>query len=198
SGRQPSGGSVCAILGRRIEGNRCDWGSLMNSVDDGFEYCNAPGRQADARSDYDTVVAGRSQQTLDRRSGGFIGPNEANIGLPSACSELLQRSRNTCANLLSGHTWWQSWVGKIDGIRIVADQQNPGHGSLPAKANHLPISASKGDAPLCLAPVGRRAYKLPLRNEGGGRVIFHLDRGPTAGPRDVTRESANVGDDERA
>jgi hypothetical protein len=28
--------------------------------------------------------------------------------------------------------------------------------------------------------------------------IFHLDRGPTAGPRDVARESANVGDDERA
>ena len=88
----------------------------MNSVDDGFEYCHAPGRQADARSDYDTVVAGRSQQSLDRRSGGFIWPNEANISLPSACSELLQRSRNTRANLLSGHTWlgWSRFLWTLD------------------------------------------------------------------------------------
>ncbi len=31
------------------------WGSLMNSVDDGFEYCNALGRQAHASSDYNTM-----------------------------------------------------------------------------------------------------------------------------------------------
>ena len=37
SRRQPSGGSIGAIIGPCIEGNRCAWGSLMNSVDDGFE-----------------------------------------------------------------------------------------------------------------------------------------------------------------
>jgi len=136
----------------------------VHSVDDGFEYCNAPGRQADARSDYDTVVAGRSQQTLDRRSGGFIGPNEANIGLPSACSELLQRSRNTRANLLSGHTRWQSRVGKIDGIRIVADQQNPCHGSLPAKANHLPISSNR-------PPLANEQQPCSYQHDGGGEAM---------------------------
>jgi hypothetical protein len=37
SSRQPSGGSIGAILGSCIEGNRRAWGGLMNSVDDGFE-----------------------------------------------------------------------------------------------------------------------------------------------------------------
>jgi len=37
SSRQPSGGSIGAIVGPCIEGNRRAWGSLMNSVDDGFE-----------------------------------------------------------------------------------------------------------------------------------------------------------------
>ena len=35
--RQPSGGSIGAVLGHCIEGNRRAWSSLMNSVDDGFE-----------------------------------------------------------------------------------------------------------------------------------------------------------------
>jgi hypothetical protein len=37
SSHQPPGGSIGAIHGRCIEGNRRAWGSLMNSVDDGFE-----------------------------------------------------------------------------------------------------------------------------------------------------------------
>jgi hypothetical protein len=37
SSRQPSGGSIGAIIGPRIEGNRRSRGSLTNSVDDGFE-----------------------------------------------------------------------------------------------------------------------------------------------------------------
>ena len=37
SSRQPSGGSIGAIVGSCIEGNRRAWGSLMNSVDDDFE-----------------------------------------------------------------------------------------------------------------------------------------------------------------
>jgi len=77
----------------------------MNSVDDGFEYCEAPGRQADARSDYNTIVARRSWLTLDRRPGGSIRPDEANVGLPSMLSELLERDGNARANLLSSHTW---------------------------------------------------------------------------------------------
>ena len=45
----------------------------MNSVDDSFEYDEAPGRQADARSDYNTIVARRSQLMLDGRPSAFIG-----------------------------------------------------------------------------------------------------------------------------
>jgi len=37
SDRQPSGSSIGAILGPCIEGNRRAWGSLVDSVDDGFE-----------------------------------------------------------------------------------------------------------------------------------------------------------------
>jgi len=37
SKRQPSGGSIGAIIRPRIEGNRRVWGSLTNSVDDSFE-----------------------------------------------------------------------------------------------------------------------------------------------------------------
>jgi hypothetical protein len=35
--RQPSSGSIGAIVRPRIEGNRRAWGSLANSVDDSFE-----------------------------------------------------------------------------------------------------------------------------------------------------------------
>jgi hypothetical protein len=34
---KPSGGSIGAVLGHCIEGNRRTWSSLMNSVDDDFE-----------------------------------------------------------------------------------------------------------------------------------------------------------------
>ena len=37
SSRQPSGGSIGAVMGHCIEGNRRAWSTLMNSVDDGFE-----------------------------------------------------------------------------------------------------------------------------------------------------------------
>jgi hypothetical protein len=37
SSRQPPGGSIGAIVGSCIEGNRRAWGSLMNSIDDGFK-----------------------------------------------------------------------------------------------------------------------------------------------------------------
>jgi hypothetical protein len=46
-----------AIVRSSIEGNRRTWGGFVNGVDDGFEYCEAPRRQADAASDYDTVIA---------------------------------------------------------------------------------------------------------------------------------------------
>src|SRR5262249_23782182 len=127
SRRQPSGSSLRAIFGPCIEGNRRAWCGPMNSVDDGFEYCKAPGRQAHARSDYDTIVARRSQLTLGRRPSGFIGVNEAHIAFPTPCSKLLERNRNACANLLDGHTRWQSGVGEIHSLRIVANEQNPRH-----------------------------------------------------------------------
>jgi len=57
SGRQPSGGSIGAIVGPCIERNCRAWSSFVNSIDDGFEYRKAPRRQADAGSDYDTVIA---------------------------------------------------------------------------------------------------------------------------------------------
>jgi hypothetical protein len=57
---QPSGCSIGAVLGQCIEGNRRAWGSLVNSVDDGFEYCKTLGRQAHASSDYHTIVARRT------------------------------------------------------------------------------------------------------------------------------------------
>jgi hypothetical protein len=37
SSRQPSGGSIGAIVGSRIKGNRRAWGSLTNRIDDDFE-----------------------------------------------------------------------------------------------------------------------------------------------------------------
>jgi len=129
SSRQPSGGSIGAIVGPCIEGNRRTWGSLTNGVDDSFEYCKVPGRQADAGSDYNTVVARRTELTLYCRSSGFIRPDETNVGLPSTLSELLPRNRDAGVNLFNGHAWWQSGVRKIHSLRIVAQQQNPRHES---------------------------------------------------------------------
>jgi hypothetical protein len=42
--RANRGVSIGAILRPCIEGNRRAWGGFMNSVDDGFERCKAPGR----------------------------------------------------------------------------------------------------------------------------------------------------------
>src|SRR5262249_10679036 len=39
-----------------------------------------------------------------------------NVGLPSAISELLHRNRDTSANLLSGHSWWQRRIRKIHSL----------------------------------------------------------------------------------
>jgi hypothetical protein len=57
---QPSACSIGAVLGQCIEGNRRAWGSLVNSVDDGFEYRKTLGRQAHASSDYHTIVRRRT------------------------------------------------------------------------------------------------------------------------------------------
>ena len=54
-------------------------------------------------------------------------PDETEVGIPSAFSELLHRYREAGANLLGGHTWWQSGVRKIHSLRIVAKQQNARH-----------------------------------------------------------------------
>src|SRR5437870_13904476 len=60
---QPSGGSVGAILGPCIEGNRRAWRGLVNSFHHSLEYCAAPRRHADAGSDYTTIISHRSQLT---------------------------------------------------------------------------------------------------------------------------------------
>ena len=44
SNRQPSGGSIGAIVRSGIEGNRSAWGGFVNGVDDGFEYWEATRR----------------------------------------------------------------------------------------------------------------------------------------------------------
>ena len=109
------------------EGNRCAWGSLMNSVVDGFESCKASGRQAHAGSDDHTIVVRRTQLTLHGRLSGFIRPDQTDVGLPSAFGELLHRNRDAGVDLLGGHTWWQSRVRKIHSLWTVAQQQNPHH-----------------------------------------------------------------------
>jgi len=78
----------------------------MNGVDDGFEYRKAPRWQANAGSNYYAVVAPRCQLTLDCRPSGFVRPDEAKVGLPTAFSELFHRNRDTGVYLLSGHTRW--------------------------------------------------------------------------------------------
>jgi hypothetical protein len=44
SNRQPSGGSIGAIVRSGIESNRSAWGRFVNGVDDDFEYWEAPRR----------------------------------------------------------------------------------------------------------------------------------------------------------
>ena len=124
---QPSGGSVGAILGPCIEGNRRAWRGLVNSVNHSLEYCEAPRREADAGSDYNTIISLRSQLTLHRWTSGLIRRDKANVSLPATFRELLHRRRNASANLLSGRTRRQSRVGEIHRFWIVADQQNGCH-----------------------------------------------------------------------
>jgi hypothetical protein len=53
-------------------------------------------------------------------AGGFIRPDQTDVSLPTAFSELLQRNRYAGVNLLNGHTWRQSRVRKIHSLWIVA------------------------------------------------------------------------------
>src|SRR5262245_54304790 len=60
-------------------------------------------------------------------ASGFIRPDETNVGLPSVFRELPHRNRDAGVNLFNGRAWWQSRVGKIHSLWIVAQQQNSRH-----------------------------------------------------------------------
>ena len=60
----------------------------MNSVNNGFEYRKAPWRQADAGSNYNTIISLRSQLTHHGRPSSFIRPDEADVALPPMLGEL--------------------------------------------------------------------------------------------------------------
>jgi hypothetical protein len=124
AGRQPSGCSIGAVFGPRIESNGGSRRGSVDRVDDGLEQRKAPGRQADTSADYDAVAARGSQMTFHRLPGSFIRTDKANVGLPSSVCHLLQRSRDTGAYLLNGHTWRKGRIGEIHRFRVVADQQN--------------------------------------------------------------------------
>ena len=57
AGRQPSGSSVGAVLGPRIESNRGTRRRPVHRVYDRLEQRKALGRQADTSADYDAVAA---------------------------------------------------------------------------------------------------------------------------------------------
>ena len=61
----------------------------MDRIDDGLEYRKTLRRQADTGADYNAVIVGGSQVTLDRLPGGFIRVDKAHIGLPPFVSHLL-------------------------------------------------------------------------------------------------------------
>jgi len=73
--------------------------AFVNGIDDSFEHSQLPRRQADTRSNDDTIIFRRSELMLNCRPSAFIGPDEEDVGLPSARSELFQRNRNTGADL---------------------------------------------------------------------------------------------------
>jgi len=60
SKRQPSGGSIGAVVRPCIEGNGRAWGNLTNNVDERFEHCKIARRQAHAASDDHTIVVRRT------------------------------------------------------------------------------------------------------------------------------------------
>ena len=57
AGRQPSGGSIGAVFGARIESNGGSRRGPVNRVDDRLKQRQALGRQADTSADYDAVAA---------------------------------------------------------------------------------------------------------------------------------------------
>ncbi len=76
----------------------------MNRVNNRLKVCKALRRQADTSTDYNAVVACRSQVALHCLPGSSIRTDVADIALPSSVCHLLQRKRNTGAYLLNVHT----------------------------------------------------------------------------------------------
>jgi hypothetical protein len=71
----------------------------MYRVHDYLEQRKASRWPADTGPDYDTSIVRRSKVTFNRPPSGFIGADEAEIGLPSPVSHLLQRKRKARAYL---------------------------------------------------------------------------------------------------
>jgi hypothetical protein len=69
AGRQPSGSSIGAVFGPRIESNGGRRRGPVDRVDDRLEQHKALGRQADTSADYDAVAARGIQMTFHRRPG---------------------------------------------------------------------------------------------------------------------------------
>ena len=63
----------------------------MDSVNDDSNNARPRGGKRTPRSDNHTIIAIRSQLTLHCRASGFIRPDQTEIGLPSAFSELFHR-----------------------------------------------------------------------------------------------------------
>src|SRR5512139_3330934 len=126
----PTSGRIGTIIGPRVECDGSAWGGLAHSIDDDFKYCKAFGWQTHAGSDDNTIIGLRRQLPLHCRPGALIRPDVGNLPLPPPVNELLERNRNTGADLFNRHARWQSGVRKINRLWVVAEQQNPRHETL--------------------------------------------------------------------
>jgi hypothetical protein len=125
--RQPSGCSIGAVLGPRIEGDGGGWSSPVDCVDDHLKQRKTLSRQAHASAYYNAIVARGAQVTLYRMPCRFIGTDKADIALPSPVCHLFQRKSNTSMYCLSAHTWRQGRIGVIYRFWVEADQQDSSH-----------------------------------------------------------------------
>jgi hypothetical protein len=116
---KPASGGVRAVLWTRIERDDSVWRGSMDRIYYGLKHRQAMGRQSNASADHYTVVSLGHERPLYLGSGCFIGPNQAQVRVPSAVGHLLQGQGNAGMDFLGGHPRRKYGISEIHGLWLL-------------------------------------------------------------------------------
>src|SRR5260221_465459 len=110
-----------------IEGDERVRSRLVHSVYEHLKEQQTLRRNANSAPNHNAIIGRGCKIPFKGNARGFVWANQTEIGLPPAFRHLLHPSSNSATNLLSVESRWQRGIRKIDGFRLLADEQHPFH-----------------------------------------------------------------------